>query len=336
MIRVHRITSDTIDRMATAYARFEQRAKVEYRWAYDPVPFEQFKETVALGIMAGYWVEDTSVEDVVGFMLYCIEPHQSIEINVIYCELEDRKAVLDKLIVPFILDVRQQEGWDVVSYAMLGEQEHFIRSICWYGFKPVGQAIVNFDIMDSLSLQIMSQQKPPALPENITLSPWRPELAGGVAEAVFESFSKTSDAFWDPRFRTLLGARGVVALLTADEMGVFLPDCTTVALQDGVPVGFCFMVQSADFTGNIPLIGVRPSVKRQGLGLHLLQTSLRNAVQGVLDGKAHMLKVHATLDTDNISAIKMYRRMGFREEYNYPHVYLTREKALAFKQNKWC
>jgi len=336
MIRAHRISSENIDQMQAIYGRFSARARTDYRWAYSPVPFELFKETVAQGFMAGYLVEDTSVEDIVGFLLYCPEAHRAIEINVIYSELEDKKAILDKLIVPFILDVRELDGWDVISYAMLGEQEGFVRSINWYGFKPVGQAIVNFDIMDSISLQIMKQQKPPELTDGFSLSQWQPQLAGAVAETIYEAFHKTSDAFWDPRFRTVQGARDVLSLITSGDMGKFLPDCTTLALQDGVPVGFCFIVQAADFTGNIPLIGVNPIAKRKGLGLHMLQTSLNNTVQGVLDGHVNLLKVHATHDTDNISAIKMYRRMGFREDYNYPHVFLTREKALAFKQNKWC
>ena len=336
MIRAHRITSETIDCLQAIYARFALRAKTEYRWAYEPIPFESFKIAITQGRMAGYWVEDTTIEDTVGFMLYCREAHRSIEINVIYSELEDKKVILDKLIVPFIQDVRELDGWDVISYAMLGEQENFVRTINWYGFKPVGQAIVQFDMMDSISMQIMAQQKPPELAENMTLSPWQPQWIGGVAESIHEAFLKSSDAWWDPRFRSLPGAKEVLALITSGEMGRFLPDCSMIALQDETPVGFCFVVQSADFTGNIPLIGVRPSVKKKGLGLHLLQHALRQTVQSVLDGKANLLKVSATLDTDNISAIKMYRRMGFREVYNYPHVFLTRERALAFQRNKWC
>jgi ribosomal protein S18 acetylase RimI-like enzyme len=336
MIRSHRITTENIHQMQAIYGRFELRAKTEYRWAYDPISFDEFKLAIAQHVLAGYWVEDTSVEDAVGFLLYCQEAHRAIEINVIYSELEDKKAILDKLLIPFIHDVRQLDGWDVISYAMLGEQEHFIRTISWYGFKPVGQAIVEFDILDSISLQILQQQKLPPLSEEFTLDSWQPQYAGGISASIFEAFSQTADAFWDPRFRTLPGAKEVVATLTSGMMGKHIPECTSVALQNGVPVGFCFLVEAGDLSGNIPLIGLRPDVKRQGLGLQLLQRTLAKGVQAMLDSQVNLIKVTATLDTDNIPAIKMYRRLGFRETCNYPHVYMTREKAMAFKQGKWC
>ncbi len=336
MIRAQRITSDNVAQMQGIYQRFSQRAIPDYRWSLEPVPFEDFKIAIAQGHLGGYFVEDTSVEDTVGFLLYCLEAHRAIEINVIYSELDDQKAILDKLIVPFIQDVRQIDGWDVISYPMLGEQEWFIRSINWYGFKPVGQAIVEFDFMDSISLQIMQQQQLPPLDNGITLTPWHPQYAGGTVQSIFEAFSKTTDAFWDPRFRSLQGAREVVHFITSGAMGTLHPECSTIALQDGVPVGFCFLVQSDAMTANIPLIGLRPTLKHKGLGLHLLQLTLIKAIQAMVNGEATIFKITATLDTDNIPAIKMYRRLGFRETYNYPHVYLTREKAMAFQVGKWC
>jgi ribosomal protein S18 acetylase RimI-like enzyme len=89
-------------------------------------------------------------------------------------------------------------------------------------------------------------------------------------------------------------------------------------------------------SGNIPLVGVRPSEKGKNLGNILLQACLNHCIDGMLAERNSILKVSTTMDTDNIPAIKMYRRIGFREEYNYPHVYLTREKAMAYTPGKWC
>jgi len=336
MIKAHRITTESMDVLRPLYQRFSERARPDYHWSYDPVDFGQFQKAVSAKILQGYWVEDTASSGPVGLMLYRHEEHRALEVNVIYSELEDKKTILDRLMRLFIQDIREEPGWDVVSYAMLGQQEHFIRTICWYGFKPVGQAILNLDFMDSISLQILKQQQlsPPG-PE-YAIEPWQPQHAGEVAQSIFEAFSDATDALWDPRFRTLNGARKVVGLLTNDLMGKFLPSCTMLALKDGIPVGFCFLVQDDVTSGNIPLIGVRPSEAGKGLGNLLLQAAINQCIDDMLAGKNTILKISTTMDTDNIPAIKMYRRMGFREEYNYPHVYLTREKALAYQPGKWC
>lgn len=336
MIKAHRITTESMDALRPLYQRFTERARPDYHWTYDPVDFEQFKKAISVKILQGYWVEDTASSGPVGLMLYRHEDHRALEVNVIYSELEDKKTIVDRLMRLFIQDVREEPGWDVVSYAMLGHQEHFIRTICWYGFKPVGQAILNLDFLDSISLQILKQQQLSLPSPEYTLTSWQPEHAGEVAQSIFEAFSDATDALWDPRFRTLTGARKVVGLLTNSLMGKFLPSCTMLALKDGVPVGFCFLVQDDVTSGNIPLIGVRPSEAGKGLGNLLLQASINQCIDDMLADKNTILKVSTTMDTDNIPAIKMYRRMGFREEYNYPHVYLTREKALAYTPGKWC
>lgn len=336
MIKAHRINKDNVAHLEALYKRFAACAKAEYQWAFDPVGFDQFSVALANNLVQGYWVEDTASSGPVGLMLYRLEEHRAIEVNVIYSELEDKKTILDRLMRLFITDVRDTEGWDVVSYAMLGKQEAFIRTICWYGFKPVGQAVLKFDFMDAISVQILKQQKLALPGPEYAIDTWKPEYAGEVAQSIYESFEKSTDALWDPRFRTLTGARKVVGLLTADMMGKFLPSCTTVVLKDGLPVGFCFLVQDDMMSGNIPLVGVRPSEKGKGLGNILLQTSLSHGIEELLAARNSIFKVSTTMDTDNIAAIKMYRRMGFREDYNYPHVYLTREKALAYTPGKWC
>jgi ribosomal protein S18 acetylase RimI-like enzyme len=55
-----------------------------------------------------------------------------------------------------------------------------------------------------------------------------------------------------------------------------------------------------------------------------------------LDGDLGIFEVNATMETDNIAALKMYRRMGFKEDYNYPHVYLTQEALQRVKIGQWC
>lgn len=335
MIKVHRITTENAETLRAIYGRFAEQAVPVYRWAHDPVEFDQVKPALAHRIVEGYIIEDTALTEPAGFMLYRLEDHRAIEINVIYSELEDKKAVFDRLVRQFIADIKDREGWDVVSYAMLGPQEDFIRTITWYGFKPIGQAIQRFNMLDPISIQVMKQQRLPALEPGYSITSWKPEYAGAISEAIHESFETAADAKWDPRFRTLTGAKRVTAMITGGMMGTHQPACTTVALKDGQPVGFCFIIQGNPTAGNIPLIGVKPSEKGKNLGNHLLRQALDNCIDEMLAARVAMLEVTTTLDTDNVPAIKMYRRMGFQEDYNYPHVYLTREKAQAYVPGQW-
>src|SRR5690606_24771356 len=124
-------------------------------WAHEPLPFEQFRLGMAENVLFGYWVEDTANPEPIALMLYRQEAHRALEINILHSEVEDRKTVADRLMRAFIADNRETEGWDVVSYAMLGKQEGFIRTLPWYGFKPIGQAILSFDLTDAISVQIL-------------------------------------------------------------------------------------------------------------------------------------------------------------------------------------
>jgi ribosomal protein S18 acetylase RimI-like enzyme len=107
-------------------------------------------------------------------------------------------------------------------------------------------------------------------------------------------------------------------------------------LKNNVPVGFCFLLQALPTEANIPLIGVRPSESGKGFGKQLLKHTITSCLRGVMAEKITVVAINATMDTDNIQAIKMYRRMGFKEKYNYGHVYLPRSKAEKMKPGQWC
>jgi ribosomal protein S18 acetylase RimI-like enzyme len=292
---------------------------------------------VRQGLLDGYIIDASDEPDPVGFMLYRLEEHRAIEVNLVYFRPGlNPKVPMDALFRRFIVDIREMPGWDVVSFAMLGAQEEMIRTIGWYGFKPVGQAIVRFSLVDPLVLQILKNQPAKPLPKGFKLDSWRPEYAGAVAESIHEAFQGATDALWDPRFRSLLGCRRVVGMLTSHMMGDFLPQCTAVLLHQKIPVGFCFLVTPDTLSGNIPLIGVRPKYKSSGFGNALLRFSLEQAIQQILRGKLTITEISATLDTDNWPAIRMYRRHGFQEDYNYPHVYLTADAARRVQFGQWC
>ena len=335
MITATPLTPENADRIAALYEAFCIRAKSDYQWTHPPIDLDMLKQALATRMLRGYIAEDGG--EPVSFMLFTLEEHRAIEINIIYIpEGKEIKTITDRFMRHLIADHRDEEGWDVVSYAMLGEQAKLVRTILWYGFKPVGQSIVSHNMMDPISIQLLRGLQLPPLPDGYSLQPWAPEHAGAVSDLVYEAFSRASDSLWDPRFRTQLGARRVVGSITSGLFGRHLPSCTGLLMKGDQPVGFCFMVEPMPMQGNIPLIGLHPDEKGKGLGTHLLKFSLDRCVDEIIGGRLFMMGINATMDTDNLAAIRMYRRVGFKEDHNYPHVYLTREKAQAYVPGKWC
>ena len=100
-----------------------------------------------------------------------------------------------------------------------------------------------------------------------------------------------------------------------------------VSLDADYPVGFILLQQAAN-TADVIELCVRESLRRQGIGRHLLEQGLdiasKNGVSRVL------LEVNAT----NKSAYKLYRPSGFKLVGKRPNYYRQRAKisdALVLK-----
>jgi GNAT superfamily N-acetyltransferase len=207
---------------------------------------------------------------------------------------------------------------------------------------------MNLDLTDPLLMTLVVRQKQEKRfipPEGLHLVQWQPAFVEPVAHMIYEAFHTKSDALWDPRFRSKEGAALVVDLITSGRIGDFYPNYTWLLTTSPTPnpqhqsdfVGFTFLVQADFLTGNIPLIGLvkQDAYRNRGLGKGLLQHAILNVVDGILNGELPMLNVHATVDTDNSQAVKMYRSIHFQETSNYAHAYLTREVAMAFNVGQW-
>ncbi|MEM0951281.1 MAG: GNAT family N-acetyltransferase [Cyanobacteria bacterium P01_H01_bin.74] len=337
MLTIHRLSPECGEKFGGIYGRFMQCAKEDYYQEHELLPFHEIMVTIAQKHLDGYLVLDDNLEDPVGFMLFRYEEHRAIEINVIYSETENAKSFLGVLMPRFIADSLIREDWDVVSYAMLGKQAEFIRTILWYKFLPVGQAHLALDFTDAISIQIFQKQFPLSPDDGNTyrVTAWQPDYLEAVSSIVYASFSKAVDANWDPRFRTENGATSVVNTIVSGQFGEFAHDCTGVLLKNELPIGVCFVIHANFTAGNIPLIGLLPEESGKGLGNLLIHETIKTTIQQMIKEENSFLKITATTDTDNIAAIKMYRRMGFTELHNYPHVYLPRERAKLFTPGKW-
>ena len=53
--------------------------------------------------------------------------------------------------------------------------------------------------------------------------------------------------------------------------------------------------------------------------LHRVMTTI---IEGMRSGKRQFTEVNVTTETDNFGALRMYRTVGFREDYSYTQAYL--------------
>ena len=94
-----------------------------------------------------------------------------------------------------------------------------------------------------------------------------------------------------------------------------------VSFYADYPVGFILLQQAAD-TADVIELGVRASVRRQGIGRHLLEQGLRLA-------KEHGIKrVMLDVDVNNKAAYKLYRSAGFELVGKRPNYYQRKKESI--------
>lgn len=324
MLEVRKLDANSVETISDLYQEFASLARSYYRFEVDPLDYLTFTNGVSMGLIKGFYA--VLDDEPIGFMLYTVEEHGSLEVNIVHVTEDFIDEEIDQeLLKAFVEEAKSLENWKVISYAMLGGQSKFVYKMNHLGFKLVGQAIVIFSLEDTIAPQIAMTLQLPELPEGYKLDSWKPTYQQEVSKIIYNSFSKAPDAKFDPRFRSEEGSALVVDLIAKSQIGTFEPDCTTVLLKDEKPVGICFANLTTQTIGNIPLIGINPEVQGNGFSVHMLKSTVTKIIQAVVDGKLSVMEVNATVETDNFPALKMYRKVGFRESYNYPQAYMDRE-----------
>ncbi|HET8702166.1 MAG TPA: GNAT family N-acetyltransferase [Nitrococcus sp.] len=96
--------------------------------------------------------------------------------------------------------------------------------------------------------------------------------------------------------------------------------CHYVALVGGEVVGWCDILpthgESRAHVGTLG-IGLVPSVRRQGIGTALMQTTLAKAWANGL------LRIELTVRADNLNAKALYERMSFKTEGLHQRAFLV-------------
>jgi ribosomal protein S18 acetylase RimI-like enzyme len=143
-----------------------------------------------------------------------------------------------------------------------------------------------------------------ALPEGFRALSWEPALLDMHAEVLFDAFRQEIDATVFPS----LGNRDGCAMLMTEiaRRRGFVANATWLLIGPGGPCGSVQGLREHHHVGAIQNLGVVAGWRGRGLGEALLLLALRGFSQ------AGLTRGQLEVTASNDSAVRLYRRLGFR------------------------
>lgn len=315
------LTSNDYKAFATVYNDFRDRAVTEYNFELEPLDFEGFTDAVEKNLIDCLVLYDNTIP--VAFLVYTTAISEAIELNIIHSFKMENMVERAMYLLKKFLELTKAERLDkIVCYPMLGSQKNLIGDIARYGFKFVGIAVLRFMMAGTNSREILKTTQLSQLDNEYRLVDWQDKYFEDAVEVVQEGFETSADALFDPRFKTIEGTRDIISKIVKNIYAEFLPEATTVMLYNNIPVGFCFMNLTGGRIANIPIVSIRKEHQGKGLSKHMLKKSVEKLIEMADNGIKPITEVNTTTETNNFQALKMYRHLGFKEDYNYPQSYL--------------
>ena len=321
---VELLNSNIYKFFAGVYNDFKAKAVDEYKFELEPLPYEEFIDAVEKDYMKCIVLKENEIPT--AFLVYTTSISESIELNLIHClGTEDELTKIRLLIEKFLELTEVERQTKVVSYPMIGHQSVFTADISKYGFKYIGLAVLRFMMGNASSERILENMKLSERPFEYKLVSYDPSYREDAVRIIHESFRDTQDAVYDTRFKTIEGTKDIINKVVDNIYGEFLPEVTSVLLYNDKPVGFAFANVTGGKIANLPLVAVEKEHRGHGFSEHLLNRSIKTIVDWTKLGKRVFSEVNVTTETNNYKALKMYRRIGFREDFCYPQAYLMKK-----------
>ena len=321
------LTSADYKSFAPIYDDFKNRAKDEYMFELEPLDFEDFTKSVEKNLIDCLVLYENTIP--VAFLVYTTAISEAIELNIIHSFKMENMAERSMYLLKKFLELTKSEREEkIVCYPMLGSQKNIIGEIAHYGFKFVGIAVLRFLMDGTNSREILKITELSPLDEGYKMVEWDDRYFDDAVEVVQEGFENSADALFDPRFKTIEGTQDIITKIVKDLYAEFLPEATTIMLHNNQPVGFCFMNLTGGRIANIPIVSIKKDFQGKGLSKHMLKKSVEKLLYWADSGEKPITEVNTTTETNNFQALKMYRHLGFKEDYNYPQSYLPIKKDL--------
>lgn len=299
------------------YSDFKNRAFSDYKFELEPLEYDEFIQSINSGLIKCIILFEDNIPT--AFMVYTTEISESLELNIIHCLGDENLNTKRRMLMDKFMELNQEIIKNkVITYPMLGAQEQFTPEITNYGFKLVGLAVERLNFSNLNSMEVFRGYKPKSLPEGYKIVEWDTKYKDSIINVINTAFKDTSDALFDPRFESTEGCADIYEKITKSVYGRFLGECSCVLLYNKKPVGICFANITAGHIANVPLIGMEKEHCSKGLGENMLHTTLNKLINRYL---RNLTEVNASTETDNYPALKMYRRLGFKEDYYYPQAY---------------
>ena len=323
--KVELINKDTYKFFKGVYNDFRAKAIEEYKFELEPLEYDEFIDTIEKDYMKCIVLKENEIPT--AFLVYTTSISESVELNIIHClGVEDEVVKIRLLIEKFLALTENERTSKVVSYPMLGHQSIFTADISKFGFKFVGLAVLRFMLGNASSERILENMKLSELPLEYKIVGYEDSYRESAIKVIHEAFKDTSDALYDTRYKTEEGTKDIINKIVEDIYGEFLSEATSVLLYNDSPVGFAFTNVTGGKIANIPLVGISKAHRGKGFSEHLLNRSVKTIVDWTKLGKRLFSEVNVTTETNNYKALKLYRRIGFREDYCYPQAYLISKK----------
>ena len=315
------LTPNDYKAFATVYNDFVNRAVTEYNFELEPLDFEGFIDAVEKKLIECVVLFENTIP--VAFLVYTTAISEAIELNIIHSFKMENMVERAMYLLKKFLELTKAERLDkIVCYPMLGSQKDLIGDIARYGFKFVGIAVLRFMMAGTNSRDILKITQLSPLDSEYKLVDWHDKYFEDAVEVVQEGFEDSADALFDPRFKTIEGTRDIITKIVKNIYAEFLPEATTILLCNNIPVGFCFMNLTGGRIANIPIVAIRKEHQGKGLSKHMLKKSVEKLIEITDNGIKPITEVNTTTETNNFQALKLYRHLGFKEDYNYPQSYL--------------
>lgn len=325
---VELLDSSTFKIFKGVYNDFKSKAVSEYKFELEPLDYEEFIDAVEKDYLKCIVLKENLIPT--AFLVYTTSISESIELNMIHClgtedEIKKQKALIEKF-----LELTETERQNkVVSYPMLGHQSVFTSDIAKYGFKFVGLAVLRFVMGNASSERILENMKLPEKPNEYKIVGYSDIYRKDAIRIIHESFRDTQDALYDTRYKSIEGTTDIINKVVENIYGEFLSEATSVLLYNDIPCGFVFANVTGGKIANVPLVAIEKEHRGHGFSELLLNRTIKTIVDWTKLGKKDFSEVNVTTETNNYKALKMYRKIGFKEEYCYPQAYLIQKKSIG-------